>query len=507
MKILVINCGSSSLKYQLIDMQNEELLAIGLAERIGIDDSFLTHETIGKEKVVIKEDLKDHKITLGIVMNALIHPEYGAIKSMDEISATGHRVVHGGEEFTSSILITDKVISEVERCANLAPLHNPPNLLGIYAAQEILPGVPAVAVFDTAFHQTMPPEAYIYALPYELYEKHGVRRYGFHGTSHMYVARRAAEILEKPIEDLKIITCHIGNGASITAVDGGKSVDTSMGLTPLEGLVMGTRCGDIDPAIVPFVGQREDLSYQEIDNLMNKKSFQDNKPVGQKENLIRRAFSKIKTKSNQSPSIGIILGNAVKNSLNTILMVGGFITLFAVVIHMLKLLKIIDLITSIIVALFPLKISPTIIHSLIAGLFEITTGTKFVADSMGVDLSTKIAIISFIIGWSGFSVHAQVASILEDTDIKPRIYVISKILHGLSASLISYMLFPIFSNYFPISYPAYSTYQLTDPYKRFLYNCKLSIELFIAVLIGLLFLSLIIGSVLKIYNHIVRKKK
>jgi len=238
-----------------------------------------------------------------------------------------------------------------------------------------------------------------------------------------------------------------------------------------------------------------------------KKSFQDNKPVGQKENLIRRAFSKIKTKSNQSPSIGIILGNAVKNSLNTILMVGGFITLFAVVIHMLKLLKIIDLITSIIVALFPLKISPTIIHSLIAGLFEITTGTKFVADSMGVDLSTKIAIISFIIGWSGFSVHAQVASILEDTDIKPRIYVISKILHGLSASLISYMLFPIFSNYFPISYPAYSTYQLTDPYKRFLYNCKLSIELFIAVLIGLLFLSLIIGSVLKIYNHIVRKKK
>lgn len=272
MKILVINCGSSSLKYQLIDMQNEELLAIGLAERVGIADSFLTHETIGKEKVVIKEDLKDHKITLGIVMDALINPEYGAIKSMDEISATGHRVVHGGEEFTSSVLITDKVISEVERCANLAPLHNPPNLLGIYAAQEILPGVPAVAVFDTAFHQTMPPEAYIYALPYELYEKHGVRRYGFHGTSHMYVAKRAAEILGKPIEDLKIITCHIGNGASITAVDGGKSVDTSMGLTPLEGLVMGTRCGDIDPAIVPFVGEREGLSLQELDNLMNKKS-------------------------------------------------------------------------------------------------------------------------------------------------------------------------------------------------------------------------------------------
>lgn len=272
MKVLVINCGSSSLKYQLIDMQNEELLAIGLAERIGIADSFLTHETIGKEEVVIKEDLKDHKITLGIVMNALTNPEYGVIKSMDEIAATGHRVVHGGEEFTSSVLITDKVISEVERCSNLAPLHNPPNLMGIYACKELLPDVPMVAVFDTAFHQSMPPEAYIYALPYEWYEKHGVRRYGFHGTSHMYVAYRAAEILEKPIEDLKIITCHIGNGASITAVDGGKSVDTSMGLTPLEGLMMGTRCGDIDPAIVPFIGQKEDLSHQELDNLMNKKS-------------------------------------------------------------------------------------------------------------------------------------------------------------------------------------------------------------------------------------------
>ena len=272
MKVLVINCGSSSLKYQLIDMQNEELLAIGLAERIGIADSFLTHETIGKEEVVIREDLKDHKITLEFVMNALTNPEYGVIKSMDEIAATGHRVVHGGEEFTSSVLITDKVISEVERCSNLAPLHNPPNLMGIYACKELLPDVPMVAVFDTAFHQSMPPEAYIYALPYEWYEKHGVRRYGFHGTSHMYVAYRAAEILEKPIEDLKIITCHIGNGASITAVDGGKSVDTSMGLTPLEGLMMGTRCGDIDPAIVPFVGQKEDLSHQELDNLMNKKS-------------------------------------------------------------------------------------------------------------------------------------------------------------------------------------------------------------------------------------------
>ncbi len=272
MKVLVVNCGSSSLKYQLIDMENEELLAIGLAERIGISGSLVTHETIGKEEVVIEKDLEDHKITLQIVMDALTNPEHGVIKSMDEISAVGHRVVHGGEEFTSSVLITDDVIAEIEGCANLAPLHNPPNLMGIHACKELLPDVPMVAVFDTAFHQTMPSQAYIYALPYELYEKYGVRRYGFHGTSHMYVARRAAEILGKPIEDLKIVTCHIGNGASMTAVDGGKSVDTSMGLTPLEGLVMGTRCGDIDPAIIPFLADKEGLSFQELDDLMNKKS-------------------------------------------------------------------------------------------------------------------------------------------------------------------------------------------------------------------------------------------
>ncbi len=272
MKVLVVNCGSSSLKYQLIDMGNEELLAIGLAERIGISGSLVTHETIGKEEVVIEKDLEDHKITLQIVMDALTNPEHGVIKSMDEISAVGHRVVHGGEEFTSSVLITDDVIAEIEGCANLAPLHNPPNLMGIHACKELLPDVPMVAVFDTAFHQTMPSQAYIYALPYELYEKYGVRRYGFHGTSHMYVARRAAEILGKPIEDLKIVTCHIGNGASMTAVDGGKSIDTSMGLTPLEGLVMGTRCGDIDPAIIPFLADKEGLSFQELDDLMNKKS-------------------------------------------------------------------------------------------------------------------------------------------------------------------------------------------------------------------------------------------
>lgn len=272
MKVLVVNCGSSSLKYQLIDMENEELLAIGLAERIGISGSLVTHETIGKEEVVIEKDLEDHKITLQIVMDALTNPEHGVIKSMDEISAVGHRVVHGGEKFTSSVLITDDVIAEIEGCANLAPLHNPPNLMGIHACKELLQDVPMVAVFDTAFHQTMPSQAYIYALPYELYEKYGVRRYGFHGTSHMYVARRAAEILGKPIEDLKIVTCHIGNGASMTAVDGGKSVDTSMGLTPLEGLVMGTRCGDIDPAIIPFLADKEGLSFQELDDLMNKKS-------------------------------------------------------------------------------------------------------------------------------------------------------------------------------------------------------------------------------------------
>lgn len=272
MKVLVVNCGSSSLKYQLINMENEELIAKGLAERIGIEGSIVKHETIGKEKVSIEEKMNDHKAAIQIVLNALVDENYGAIKSMDEISAVGHRVVHGGEEFSNSVLITDEVKKALEKCSDLAPLHNPPNLMGINACEEILPGVPMVGVFDTAFHQTMPKDSFMYALPYEMYEKHKIRRYGFHGTSHKYVANKAAEMLEKSIEDLKIITCHLGNGASITAVDGGKSVDTSMGFTPLEGLAMGTRCGDMDPAIVTFLMEKEGLSSSQVNEIMNKKS-------------------------------------------------------------------------------------------------------------------------------------------------------------------------------------------------------------------------------------------
>ncbi len=272
MKILVVNCGSSSLKYQFINMENEEVIAKGLAERIGIEGSVVKHETIGKDKVVIEEKMDDHKAAIQIVLNALVDPNYGAIKSMDEISAVGHRVVHGGEEFSDSVLITEEVKKALEKCSDIAPLHNPPNLMGIYACEEILPNVPMVGVFDTAFHQTMPNDSFIYALPYELYETHRIRRYGFHGTSHKYVANKAAEILGNPIENLKIITCHLGNGASITAVDGGKSVDTSMGFTPLEGLAMGTRCGDIDPAIITFLMEKENLSSAQVNEIMNKKS-------------------------------------------------------------------------------------------------------------------------------------------------------------------------------------------------------------------------------------------
>ncbi len=272
MKILVVNCGSSSLKYQLINMENEEVIAKGLAERIGIEGSVVKHETIGKEKVVIEQEMKDHKAAIQIVLDALVDSNHGAIQSMDEISAVGHRVVHGGEEFTDSVLITDAVKKALEKCSDIAPLHNPPNLMGIYACEEILPNVPMVAVFDTAFHQTMPSDSYMYALPYELYEKHRIRRYGFHGTSHKYVSQKAAEMIGKPIEELKIITCHLGNGASITAVDGGVSVDTSMGFTPLEGLAMGTRCGDIDPAIITFLMEKENLSGAQVNELMNKKS-------------------------------------------------------------------------------------------------------------------------------------------------------------------------------------------------------------------------------------------
>ncbi|MDR5658303.1 acetate kinase [Serpentinicella sp. ANB-PHB4] len=272
MKVLVLNCGSSSLKYQLINMENEGVEAIGIAERIGIEGSFVKHEATGKEKVVIEDTMDNHKAAIKIVLDALIDPNHGAIKSMDEIGAVGHRVVHGGEKFSGSVVITQEVKNALEECSDLAPLHNPPNLMGINACEEILPNVPMVAVFDTAFHQTMPESSYIYALPYEYYEKYGIRRYGFHGTSHKYVSDRAASMLGKPLEDLKLITCHLGNGASIAAVKNGQSIDTTMGFTPLEGLAMGTRCGDIDPAIVTFIMEKENMSVSEINNLVNKKS-------------------------------------------------------------------------------------------------------------------------------------------------------------------------------------------------------------------------------------------
>ena len=272
MKIFVINCGSSSLKYQLIDMSNEAVLAKGLAERIGIEGSRIKHKPTGKEDVLIEKPMANHKVALEIVLSALIDENHGAIKSMDEISAVGHRVVHGGEKFASSVVITDEVMTAIRDCIDLAPLHNPPNIMGIEAIQEIMPNTPNVAVFDTAFHQTMPSTSYVYPLPYELYEKYGVRRYGFHGTSHKYVSNKAAEMLGKDLSEINIITCHLGNGASIAAVKGGKSVDTSMGLTPLEGLAMGTRTGDLDPAIVTFIMEKENLDINGINDLLNKKS-------------------------------------------------------------------------------------------------------------------------------------------------------------------------------------------------------------------------------------------
>ena len=272
MKVLVINCGSSSLKYQLINMEDESVLAIGLVERIGIEGSVLKHEVPGNDKVVIEVPMPDHKAALEQVMAALVDANHGAIKSMDEINAVGHRVVHGGEKFASSVIIDDKVMAAIEEMCELAPLHNPPNLIGINACRELLPSVPMVAVFDTAFHQTMPEEAYIYAIPYEYYEKFGVRRYGFHGTSHKYVSERCASLMGKDIKDLRIITCHLGNGASVAAIDHGKVVDTSMGFTPLEGLMMGTRSGDMDPAITTFLMQKLDLDCLQINDILNKKS-------------------------------------------------------------------------------------------------------------------------------------------------------------------------------------------------------------------------------------------
>ncbi|KUJ90727.1 MAG: acetate kinase [Thermoanaerobacter thermocopriae] len=272
MKILVMNCGSSSLKYQLLDMDNGKVLAKGLAERIGIHDSLLTHQVEGKDKIKIQKDMKNHKEAIQIVLDALVDKEIGILKDMKEIDAVGHRVVHGGEFFTDSVLIDDEVIKKLEACIDLAPLHNPANIEGIKACRQIMPGVPMVAVFDTAFHQTMPDYAYIYPIPYEYYEKYRIRRYGFHGTSHKYVSLRAAEILKRPIEELRIITCHLGNGSSIAAVKGGKSIDTSMGFTPLEGLAMGTRSGNVDPSIITFLMEKEGLTAEQVIDILNKKS-------------------------------------------------------------------------------------------------------------------------------------------------------------------------------------------------------------------------------------------
>ncbi len=271
MKVLVINCGSSSLKYQLIDSDTEEALAVGLCERIGIDGR-LNHTPAGKEKVVIEKDMSNHEVAVQMVLDELTDADYGVIKDLSEIDAVGHRVVHGGEKFTSSVIIDEEVIAGVEECNPLAPLHNPANLIGVRACQNLMPGVPNVAVFDTAFHQTMQPEAYMYGLPYEYYEKYKVRRYGFHGTSHSFVSKRAIEYFGLDPENSKVIVCHLGNGASVSAVKNGKVVDTSMGMTPMEGLVMGTRCGDIDPTIVEFLAHKLDITLEDVMTILNKKS-------------------------------------------------------------------------------------------------------------------------------------------------------------------------------------------------------------------------------------------
>ena len=271
MNVLVINCGSSSLKFQLINSDSEQVLAKGLCERIGIDGS-LTYQPEGGEKVKSDKAMPTHTEAIQFVIDALTDADTGVVKNLSEIGAVGHRVVHGGEKFASSVVITDEVKQAIEDCNDLAPLHNPANLIGINACQKLMPGTPMVAVFDTAFHQTMPEKAYMYGLPYEYYDKYKVRRYGFHGTSHSFVSKRAAELVEKPYDQVKTIVCHLGNGASICAVENGKSVDTSMGLTPLEGLVMGTRSGDIDPAILEFISKKEGLDISGLMNMLNKKS-------------------------------------------------------------------------------------------------------------------------------------------------------------------------------------------------------------------------------------------
>lgn len=271
MKVLVINCGSSSLKYQLIDSETEKVLAVGLCERIGIDGR-LNHTPAGGEKVVINKGMPDHEVAIRMVLEALVNADYGVIRDLKEIDAVGHRLVHGGEKFTSSVVIDDEVIAGVEECNPLAPLHNPANLIGVRACQAIMPGVPNVGVFDTAFHQTMDPKAFMYGLPYEYYEKYKVRRYGFHGTSHSFVSKRALEMLNLDPADSKVIVCHLGNGASISAVKNGKVMDTSMGMTPMEGLVMGTRCGDVDPTVVEYLAHSLDKSLEEVMVILNKES-------------------------------------------------------------------------------------------------------------------------------------------------------------------------------------------------------------------------------------------
>ena len=271
MKILVVNCGSSSLKYQLINMEDESVLAKGNFERIGEQEAFLTHKVNGNA-TVIKKAVMNHTEALEVILEQFMNPEYKVIDSLKEIDAVGHRIVHGGELFDKSVLIDEEVISKIDKCAALAPLHNPAAILGIRACQKAMPGVPMSAVFDTAFHQTMPAENYIYPIPYEFYEKYRIRKYGAHGTSHQFVANIAAKLENKPIEDLKIVTCHLGQGASITAVDGGKSIDTSMGLSPLGGIPMVTRSGDLDPSVVTDIMEKENLSPKEANTLLNKKS-------------------------------------------------------------------------------------------------------------------------------------------------------------------------------------------------------------------------------------------
>jgi len=273
MNILVLNCGSSSIKYQLFDMQDSaRVLAKGLLERIGLTDGILTHKPAGKDNYKVVLDIPDHTVGINMVMEALVHPVHGVIKSISEIKAVGHRVAHGGENFKESVLIDNDVKRDIEKCSELAPLHNPAHLKGILSCEKLLPGIPQVAVFDTSFHQTMPDYAFMYAIPYEYYEKYRIRKYGFHGTSHRFVAEKACRLLNMDLHKSKIITCHLGNGASITAIENGKPIDTSMGFTPVDGLIMGTRTGEIDPGVLLYLADKEELSVSGVNNMINKKS-------------------------------------------------------------------------------------------------------------------------------------------------------------------------------------------------------------------------------------------